>query len=115
MTKEGATILALITTFFYFIVCIVVMLVYKGESGVVETGNQFLIFLLVQAPRIIFLFGLTVFLLVLSALPIEKKSKNSNTTVTSNKPKTTTRTRTVTRTVKPAVKKIETEDESSGE
>lgn len=111
MTKKGATILALITTFFYFIVCIVVMLVYKGESGVVETGNQFLIFLLVQAPRIIFLFGLTVFLLVLSALPIEKKSKKSNTTVTSNKPRTTTRTRTI----KPAVKKIETEDESSGE
>ena len=58
MTKKGATILALVTTFFYFIVCIVVMLIYRGEAGVIETGDQFKIFLLVQAPRIIFLFGL---------------------------------------------------------
>lgn len=88
MTKKGATILALSTTFFYFIVCIVVMLVYKGEAGVVETGDQFKIFLLVQAPRIIFLFGLTVYLLVLSALPVEKK-KGKTTTRTTVSTKTT--------------------------
>ena len=112
MTKKGATILALITTFFYFIVCIVVMLVYKGEAGVIETGDQFKIFLLVQAPRIIFLFGLTVFLLVLSALPIEKKSKGNTKTTVSSKPKTTTTKSTSTQTadkpkaVKVVVKKV---------
>ncbi len=112
MTKKGATILALVTTFFYFVVCIVVMLVYRGEAGVTATGNQFLIFLLVQAPRLIFLFGLTVFLLVLSALPIEKKGKGKGT---STQRKTTTTTR-VTKTVKPTVKKVEREvEETDGE
>ena len=112
MTKKGATILALVTTFFYFVVCIVVMLVYRGEAGVTATNNQFLIFLLVQAPRLIFLFGLTVFLLVLSALPIEKKGKGKGTT----QKKTTTTTR-VTKTVKPTVKKVEREEveETDGE
>lgn len=92
MTKKGATILALVTTFFYFVVCIVVMLLYRGEAGVIETGDQFKIFLLVQAPRIIFLFGLTVFLLVLSALPIEKKKG-----ATTKKTTTTTKTATTTK------------------
>ena len=91
MTKKGATILALVTTFFYFVVCIVVMLLYRGEAGVIETGDQFKIFLLVQAPRIIFLFGLTVFLLVLSALPIEKKKGATTKKTTTTKTATTTK------------------------
>lgn len=128
MTKKGATILALVTTFFYFIVCIVVMLVYKGEAGVIETGDQFKIFLLVQAPRIIFLFGLTVFLLVLSALPVDKKKGAKKTTTTVSKPKSTTAstktaettTQSKPKTVKVVVKKVPatetTEDtESDGE
>lgn len=90
MTKKGATILALATTFFYFIVSIVVMLVYKGESGVMEKNDQFLIFLLIQAPRIIFLFGLTVYFLVLSALPIERK-KNGRTSNSGTRKTTTTK------------------------
>ena len=118
MTKKGATILALITTFFYFVVCIVVMLVYRGEAGVIETGDQFKIFLLVQAPRIIFLFGLTVFLLVLSALPIEKKKGTKNTTTVASKPKSTatpvekseeTKTQSKPKTVKVVVKKVPAE------
>ena len=123
MTKKGATILALITTFFYFIVCIVVMLLYRGEAGVIETGDQFKIFLLVQAPRIIFLFGLTVFLLVLSALPIEKKKTTKKTTVAA-KPKSTaaktteTTTQSKPKTVKVVVKKVPAEEnteETDGE
>lgn len=123
MTKKGATILACATTFFYFVVCIIVMLVYKGESAVIATGDQFKIFLLVQAPRIIFLFGLTVFLLVLSALPIEKKGKNSKTatttkTATGTKPETTTtKTATVSKpkTVKVVVKKVNPTEEETEE
>lgn len=122
MTKKGATILALITTLFYFIVSIIVMLVYKGDSGVIATGNQFLLFLLVQAPRIIFLFGLTVFLLVLSALPIEKKRKSATTTAktstktnqTNTASKQTTSSTPQKRVVKPAVKKV-VEKENTGE
>ena len=124
MTKKGATILALITTFFYFIVCIIVMLIYRGEAGVIETGDQFKIFLLVQAPRIIFLFGLTVFLLVLSALPVEKKKTAKKTTTTTTKAKSTTAkpaeatTQSKPKTVKVVVKKVpaeETAEETDGE
>ena len=124
MTKKGATILALVTTFFYFIVCIVVMLLYRGEAGVIETGDQFKIFLLVQAPRIIFLFGLTVFLLVLSALPVEKKKTTKKTTTTATKAKSTTAkpaettTQSKPKTVKVVVKKVpaeETAEETDGE
>ena len=121
MTKKGATILALLTTLFYFIVSIVVMLVYKGDSGVTATNNQFLIFLLVQAPRIIFLFGLTVFLLVLSALPIEKKKRTSTTSATNSRSTKTAQATTASkpaaqtkRVAKPVIKKV-VDTEKTGE